>query len=98
MEGLQRVLKNKQFTKSKKVQDEVNRYELENDNVKAFLDEIGDIEEILNEPTDDVYLRYSTFCSVNQYYAVTKPKLSRRLAKMGIVTKPVKGKRVYDYK
>ena len=98
VEGLQRVLKNKQFTTSKKVQDEVERYELENDNVKAFLDEVGDIEELLNEPTEDVYLRYSTFCSANQYYAVTKNKFSRRFAKMGIITKPVKGKRVYDYK
>jgi len=61
VEGLKRVLDNRRFNVSSKVQDELNEYERENNPVKAFVEEFG-LDNITNEPTDNVYENYEGFC------------------------------------
>ena len=62
VEGLRRILENAEFTKSEKVEEQIDEYENENNPIKAFIDECG-VEMIENEPTGDVYLRYKIFCA-----------------------------------
>lgn len=71
IEGLKRVLTNNQFTESAKVTNAITEYEEENNPVIAFINEVGE-DAIINQPTQDVYLRYSTFCSQNQCQALSK--------------------------
>lgn len=66
--GLKRVLKNKHFTVSQKVQQAKTDYEQENNPILAFIEDCrndnGDVEGIYNEATREVYIRYS--CKAEQ--------------------------------
>lgn len=50
------------FTKSQKVEKEVVEYEIDNNPILGFLQEV-DIEDIVNEATCDVYKRYTVYCN-----------------------------------
>lgn len=80
IEGLKRVLQNNEFTKSTKVEKVLIDYEEENNPVIAFINEVG-IEEIVNQPTHDVYLRYTVFCSHNQLQSLSKVAFSKQINK-----------------
>lgn len=57
MEGLKRIIINNAFTKSEKVQEQLDEYENENNPIKAFIEDNG-VGSIENEATADVYKRY----------------------------------------
>ena len=78
--GLKRVLHNNEFTVSKKVNDVLTEYEEENNPIIAFINEVG-VDAIVNQPTNDVYLRYSTFCSQSQLQALSKIAFSKSINK-----------------
>lgn len=78
--GLKRVLRNNEFTVSKKVNDVLTEYEEENNPIIAFINEVGE-DAIINKPTNDVYLRYSTFCSQSQLQALSKIAFSKVINK-----------------
>lgn len=80
IEGLKRVLHNNEFTKSKKVEKALIDYEEENNPVIAFVNEVG-IDDIINQPTHDVYLRYTVFCSQNQLQSLSKVAFSKQINK-----------------
>lgn len=80
IEGLKRVLQNNEFTKSTKVEKALADYEEENNPVVAFVNEVG-IEDIINQPTHDVYLRYTVFCSHNQLQSLSKVAFSKQINK-----------------
>lgn len=80
IEGLKRVLHNNEFTKSTKVEKALAEYEEENNPVVAFVNEVG-IEDIVNQPTHDVYLRYTVFCSHNQLQSLSKVAFSKQINK-----------------
>jgi len=61
LEGLKRVLKNKQFTKSSKVEKELEEYEETNNPVIGFVKNKG-LENILENTTGEVYLSYQEYC------------------------------------
>ena len=85
--GLKRVLKNKSFTKSKKVQKELDEYEKNNNPILLFFDEI-EKEEIINEPVPDVYRMYTVFCSENNFSPFSKIEFGRNITSYyGLVTK-----------
>lgn len=68
IEGLKRVLTNNgMFTSSKAIEKAGNDYQKLNNPVLAYLEEVDHSEEILNEPTEDVFLRFQTWCSINKY-------------------------------
>ncbi|MDD3020924.1 MAG: phage/plasmid primase, P4 family [Alphaproteobacteria bacterium] len=78
--GLKRVLTNRQFTASEKVTFQLNEYEQANNPVLAFFDEIGE-NDILNEPTKKVYMRYKEFCLSNNFQAMSNIEFSRQLTR-----------------
>ena len=78
--GLKRVLHNNEFTTSQKVESAITEYEEENNPVIAFINEVGE-DAIINQPTNEVYLRYSTFCSQSQLQALSKIAFSKAINK-----------------
>ncbi|KXG75601.1 DNA primase family protein [Thermotalea metallivorans] len=80
IEGLKRVLKNKAYTKSEKVEKELDEYEVTNNPVLGFIQECN-IEEfqIENEPTSKVYEHYCTYCTKNGFQAVSNIEFSKQI-------------------
>ena len=78
--GLKRVLHNNEFTTSQKVENAITEYEEENNPIIAFINEVGE-DAIINQPTNEVYLRYSVFCSQSQLQALSKIAFSKAINK-----------------
>lgn len=78
--GLKRVLHNNEFTTSQKVESAITEYEEENNPVIAFINEVGE-DAIINQPTNEVYLRYTVFCSQSQLQALSKIAFSKSINK-----------------
>lgn len=90
--GLKRVLENQKFTTSKKVQKELEEYEENNNPVILFFKENPKIE---NEPTKNVYKKYSEFCISNSFQAMSNIEFSKQVKKrygLDIVVKSIGGK------
>ena len=93
IDGLRRVLKNRCFTVSEKVQKELEEYEENNNPILLFFKEEPKIE---NEPTATVYRQYSEFCLANSFQAMSNIEFSKQVKKrfgFDIVNKTIKGKK-----
>ena len=64
--GLHDVLENRSFTVPAKVEQQKASFEVENNPILAFIEDI-ERENIVNEPTSDVYKRYQVFCADNGF-------------------------------
>ena len=80
IEGLKRVIINDEFTKSTKVQNQLNEYEEENNPIIAFIADSG-IDMIENEPTNEVYKRYQVFCADNAMAPMSNIVFSKQINK-----------------
>ena len=78
--GLKRVLENQGFTESKKVQDELESFERDNNPILLFLDEV-EADEILNHETKEVFARYDTFCHENGFTRIAMQTFSKEITK-----------------
>ena len=78
--GLKRLLAMQKFTISQKVEEERQAYNIENNPILAFIEEVGK-ESIVNEPTADVYKRYQVFCAENNYQATSNIVFSKSINK-----------------
>lgn len=88
IQGLKRVLENRKFTTSVKVQSELDDYEKENNPVLSFIEEVG-IDAIENEPTNEVYRLYTVYCAENNYKSASKTSFSRQLkSNFGLIAVP----------
>ena len=90
LEGLKRVLIDG-FTTSKKVEESLEDYKINNNPILEFVDEV----EIENESTKEVYKRYKEFCLSNGYTPVSHANLSQQLRSilnLKIVNKRIGGK------
>lgn len=99
IKGLQRLLKNKQFTKPKVVEAAMNRYRLESDPIAAFLEEYG--YQIEDHTTEDVLIKYIRFCEENDIRPAGKDALSKRIHQMmnlEAVPRKINGKSIRIYK
>lgn len=86
VEGLKRILENDEFSKSEKVQQQLDEYEEENNPIIAFIADCG-VEMIENEPTADVYKRYQVFCAENCMQPMSKIVFSKQINKrLGFTT------------
>lgn len=97
IEGLKRVLKNNGFTICKKVQDELNEYEISNNPTLLFL---KDLEAVVNENTNNVYRKYTRFCVENGFSPVAKIEFSKQVKKyfgVEIENRRIKGERIKVY-
>ena len=100
VEALKRVVEQRKFSYSEKVNDALKEYETENNPVLMFLDEVGQ-SGIENQLTDEVYRRYKVFCIENGYSEMTKTTFSKELnRKFGLVSKMtrVDGKAIRVYR
>lgn len=80
VEGLKRVITNNEFTKSEKVQGQLDEYEEENNPIIAFIADCG-VDMIENEPTSDVYKRYQVFCAENSMQPMSNIVFSKQINK-----------------
>jgi putative DNA primase/helicase len=83
--GLRRLLEQKKFTYSEAVTKQIERYKLESDSVKMFLEENG----FVASPTDcklikDLYSEYRAFCIDDGFKPVNKTNFITRLKNDGI--------------
>ena len=93
IEGLKRVLKNRRFTTSIKVEKEIQEYEENNNPILLFFKEEPKIE---NEPTNKVYMEYSEFCLANSFNPMSNIEFSKQVKKrfgFEIVNKTLKGRK-----
>lgn len=95
IQGLKRVLKNRQFTKSTRVERELEEYEETNNPIVGFFKEVGE-DEIENEPTKDVYKRYQVYCAENNFQPLSNIEFSKQVKKrfnFEIIDKKIDGKK-----
>lgn len=81
LQGLKRIVENRQYSSSMKVEKELEEYRIENNPVLSFINEVG-VDAIENEPTSAVYTRYSSYCAENGFRALSNnifPKQLKRL-------------------
>jgi putative DNA primase/helicase len=100
IQGLKRVLANQAFTESKKVNDEVETFEKDNNPLLLFLDEVEE-EEILNHETKEVFARYDLFCHENGFQKMAMQTFTKQINKtLGCDRKDVRinGKKVIVFK
>lgn len=93
LEGLKRVLKNRKFTTSAKVESALEEYEENNNPILLFFKEDIKIE---NEPTNAVYQRYTEFCLANSFSPMSNIEFSKQVKKhfgYDIANKTIKGKK-----
>ena len=96
IQGLKRVLMNRKYTSSKKVQDELDEYEITNNPVLGFFKDCEDEEvQIENEVTSRVYQKYHEYCLANNLTAMSSGEFSKQVKKyfdLTIKTKKIQGK------
>ena len=78
IDGLKRVLENKEFTRSKKVEKEIKDYEIHNNPILLFLEE-NTLEDIVNQPTRIIHRKYKMFCVENGFSEMTLSNFSKEL-------------------
>lgn len=97
IDGLKRVLNNRQFTKSDAGEAEKDNYRIANNNVLEWLQSEPDV---INHSVANVYMAYKVWCANNGNHATKKLNFSKTvMEELGVVSKPksIKGKttRVY---
>lgn len=95
--GLKRVLLNRKFTGSSKVQKAMDEYEENNNPIIGFFRECEDEEfQIENEPTNVVYKRYQEYCLANSLQPMSNIEFSKqvnRILNMRVENKWLNGKK-----
>lgn len=98
IQGLKRVLENRKFTESEKVQRELEEYEEANNPILGFIKECESEQvNIENEPTNDVYKRYHEYCLANSLQPMSNIEFSKQINKLlnfQVISKRI-GSKVY---
>lgn len=80
LKSLKRLLDNKQFTKSKAVEKELQKYQEENNPIISFVSN-EDIE-LERRVVGDIYLEYKAYCSMNGYQPVSNISFSKQVKQL----------------
>ena len=78
IEGLMRVLSNNAYTECVKVEKELNEFELENNPLLLFMQDM-EARDFVNEATGDMYRKYDLFCAENNISPVSKISFSKQI-------------------
>jgi len=86
LEGLNRLLEQKKFTRCDAAEEALQQYQKESDSVKMFLDDHS----YTNSPTDTelikvLYNEYRSFCDEDGFRPVKKLKFIKRLKNSKVV-------------
>lgn len=89
LNALKNVIKNKGFTESSKVQEQLKEYEESNNPIIGFFEECEmESFQIENEQSDKVFRRYKEYCVANNFNALSKTEFSRQVCRrFDLVTK-----------
>lgn len=92
LNALKEVIKNKGFTESSKVQEQLKEYEETNNPIIGFFEECEmECFQIENEQSDKVFRRYKEYCVANNFNAMSKAEFSKQICrKLGLTTKTKK--------
>lgn len=83
LKGLKRVLETRQFTSSEKIQKELDEYEESNNPVLGFIRECETEDfQIENNPTSNVYKRYTEYCIANNLNPMSNIEFSKQINKL----------------
>ena len=97
IQGLKRVLINRKFTTSQKVQDELDEFEETNNPILGFFKECQNEEFVIeNEPTSKVYKKYQEYCIANTLTPLSNGEFSKQVKKhfdFTIIDKKINGKK-----
>ena len=97
IQGLKRVLTNRKFTTSQKVQDELDEFEETNNPILGFFKECQNEEfYIEGEPTNKVYKKYQEYCIANTLTPLSNGEFSKQVKKhfdFVIIDKKINGKK-----
>ena len=99
LEGLSRVLSQKKFSLSEKAEEQLDRYEFENNPILQFLDTFPD-EQIINQDTKLVHRAYRVFCAENGYQEMNLGNFTKELRRhVNVKTKRLRidGKLITQY-
>ena len=87
IQGLKRVIKNKAYTKSQKVEKELEEYAERNNPILSFLQYCEDEDiQIENEPVSKIYEEYQRYCDKNGYTALANNEFSKQLQRQTELT------------
>ena len=95
LRGLKRVLQNRGFTSSTKVDASLEEYRENNNPILLFFKEISE-DDIINESTKTVYGKYSEFCLANSFTPLSNVEFSKQVKKhygVDIANKSISGKK-----
>ena len=96
IQGLKRVLTNRKFTTSQKVQEELDEFEESNNPIIGFFKECESEDFYFeNEPTNKVYKRYQEYCIANTLTPLSNGEFSKQVKKhfdFVIISKKIQGK------
>ena len=93
LRGLKRVLFFNRFTESSKVQSALDEYEITNNPILGFFRSI-ELNEILNEPTNQIYKLYQEYCIRDNLQPLSNIEFSKQMKRyfnLEIVDKKVRG-------
>lgn len=82
LEGLQRLRQRGYFDDSLAMNEEINNYRKENNNVMIFVEETCQVEKIGTISIEDLYKRYSQWCKDNGYRSLSKIKFGKELVRV----------------
>ncbi len=96
LDGLADVLDRRRFTVPAKAEQQKAEYEVENNPILSFVEEVGK-NSIINEATSDVYARYKVFCNDSGFQPGSNLTFSKCINRvLGTKVIPMrKGKKVY---
>jgi putative DNA primase/helicase len=82
--GLKRILANKKFSESEKVQKELDEYEESNNPILGFIREVIEADgfKIENEPANEVYKRYTEYCLASNLQPMSNIEFSKQINKL----------------
>ena len=87
VEGLKRALDNKGFTESKKVEEQVEEFEKDNNPIIGWLDSLGEesdddiVSYFGRTPINELYAGYDVYCCQNGFKSISVRELSKQLQK-----------------
>lgn len=91
LEGLERLLKNKKFSTSESVNQQLEKYKLESDNVHLFMEDREYQKDVANYvKLKDLYFDYRTFCGDDGYRPLSKTNFKKRLIDKGVLVSKIK--------
>lgn len=97
IQGLKRILENRSFTNSERVQQELDDYEEQNNPILGFFRECEDEDfQIENEPTNKAYKRYQEYCLASSLQPMSNIEFSKqvnRILNFHIDDKRINGKK-----